>query len=75
VVKVYLLVACSAKILLAAQLSETFVIGQAKSQIGQFGPETAKKAINKGCQQPIVFEHFVVDTISMPRLTFKQRKL
>ena len=40
--KVYLLVACSAKILLAAELSETFVIGQAKSQIGQFGPAKAK---------------------------------
>ena len=31
--------------------------------IGQFGPETANLAINKGCYEPIIFEHFVIDTI------------
>ena len=34
-------------------------------QIGQFGPETANLALNKGCSQPIIIENFIIDTIMM----------
>ena len=32
-------------------------------EIGQFGPETANQALNEGCEQPIIFEHFFIDTV------------
>ena len=32
-------------------------------QIGQFGPETVIYGINKCCEQLMIYEHFIIDTI------------
>ena len=61
------LVAWSTSFLLAGSLSDLACpitnICNRTGQIGQFGPETVIYAINKCCEQLMIYEHFIIDTI------------